>query len=97
MYSIHYKDSVVRDNDRTRSDKEVLEKLVVTDMVTVRILNREVYTFHTSPGHVTEPALRHLHRLTSGPTSGSTRSRSQVLPCDREHGPAIRKRHVGCH
>ncbi len=21
----------------------------------------------------------------------------EVLPCDREHGPAIRKRHMGCH
>jgi hypothetical protein len=28
---------------------------------------------------------------------GRLRSRSKVLPCDREHGPAIRKRHVGCH
>jgi hypothetical protein len=61
MYSIHYKDSVVRTMTGRGQDK--LEKLVVTDMVpTVPHLNREVYTFHTSPDIVNQ-------RPTSSPTS----------------------------
>jgi hypothetical protein len=70
MYSIHYKDSVVRTMTGRGQDKEVLEKLVVTDMV-YHILNREVYTFHTS-SRTSSPTSAPTSSPTSGPTSGPT-------------------------
>jgi hypothetical protein len=58
-----------KDNDRTRSGKEVL-RLVVTDMVpTVPHLNREVYTFHTS-SRTSSPTSAPTSSPTSSPTSG---------------------------
>jgi hypothetical protein len=79
-----------RDNDRTRSDKEVLEKLVVTDMVLQesRILNREGIRSIPAPDRPTSAP--DIFTPTSSRTDVDPRGPEvvrKVLPCDREHGP----------
>jgi hypothetical protein len=88
-----------RDNDRTRSDKEVLEKLVVTDMVLqeYRILNREGIRSIPAPD-----------RPTSAPDIFTPTSSRRTWTHEVHQSFArfylvivstvpIRKRHVGCH